>query len=88
MEELDINITATGTKYHYKKGTWIYHRLDGPAIEWYNGDKSWFVDGYLHRLDGPAEVWARGNAWYINGKQIHCRTQEEFERLIKLKYFW
>jgi len=27
----------------------VLHRLDGPAIEWANGGKEWWVDGKLHR---------------------------------------
>ena len=46
-----------------------YHRLDGPAIEWSNGTKEWFINGKPHRVDGPAAEWANGNKfWYINGK--------------------
>ena len=47
------------------------HRLDGPAIEYANGDKWWYVNGVAHRLDGPAIEWADGGKrWYVNG-QIH-----------------
>ena len=30
------------------------HRIDGPAVEYTNGSKYWFVEGKYHRLDGPA----------------------------------
>jgi len=47
-----------------------YHRLDGPAIEWANGTKEWYVDGKLHRLDGPAIEWSDGSKeWWVDGKQ-------------------
>ena len=36
------------------------HRTDGPAIEWANGTREWFVDGQLHREDGPAIEYADG----------------------------
>lgn len=29
--------------YWYKDG--YYHRKDGPAIEWYNGEKEWCLNG-------------------------------------------
>jgi hypothetical protein len=46
------------------------HRLDGPAIERANGDKSWYIDGKLHRLDGPAFECANGDkSWYVDGKR-------------------
>jgi hypothetical protein len=45
------------------------HRLDGPAVEWLDGYKAWWVDGKLHRLDGPAIESANGHKeWYVDGK--------------------
>jgi hypothetical protein len=26
--------------------------------------------------------------WYYQGTQLNCKTQEEFDRLMKLKAFW
>ena len=37
-----------------------YHRTDGPAIEYANGYKWWYIKGQLHRTDGPAIEWADG----------------------------
>ena len=46
------------------------HRLDGPAIEYSNGDKEWYVEGKLHRLDGPAVELADGTKeWYVEGNR-------------------
>jgi hypothetical protein len=48
------------------------HRLDGPAVEWADGDKSWYVDGKLHRLDGPAFERADGSkSWWVDDKLHH-----------------
>jgi len=45
------------------------HRLDGPAFEWADGSKEWYVDGKRHRLDGPAVEYANGfKAWYVDDK--------------------
>ncbi len=45
------------------------HRLDGPAVEFANGDKEWFKNGKLHREDGPAVEFHNGDKfWLINGK--------------------
>ena len=45
-----------------------YHREDGPAIEYKNGDKAWWLNGNRHREDGPAIEWADGDKeWYLNG---------------------
>ena len=44
-------------------------RLDGPAIEWSDGSKLWYVNGKIHRIDGPAVEWSWGSKeWWINGK--------------------
>ena len=45
------------------------HREDGPAIEFADGYKAWFLNGELHREDGPAIEDADGNKfWYLNGE--------------------
>jgi hypothetical protein len=47
------------------------HREDGPAIEYIDGSREWWVNGELHRTDGPAREWASGSrAWYLHG-QLH-----------------
>jgi hypothetical protein len=81
--------------YEYNNGDKHYflndnrHREDGPAIEWGDGDKSWYLNGYPHREDGPAWEGVDGTKyWYINGEELSCTTQEEFERLMRLKVFW
>jgi hypothetical protein len=76
-----------GTKRWYLNNKW--HREDGHAIEWSNGDKYWCLNGKLHREDGPAVEYANGDKrWYINDKQIPCKTQKQFEQLMRLKAFW
>ena len=65
------------------------HRADGSAIEWANGCKEWWQNNLLHRIDGPALENINGyKLWFYEGKNIKCNSQEEFERLIKLKLFW
>jgi hypothetical protein len=47
------------------------HRTDGPAIEWANGSKEWYVNGKIHRDDGPTRELANGHKeWWANG-QLH-----------------
>lgn len=66
-----------------------FHRDDGPAIEWVTGYKGWFQNDKFHRLDGPAFESPDGNhTWWINGENIPCDTQEEFEQLLRLRAFW
>jgi hypothetical protein len=63
------------------KGTNIYHREDGPAIEFYYGHKEWLVNGKLHREDGPAVIYEDGSfAWYLNNKHL-CTKEAWFEAL-------
>ena len=46
----------------------IHHREDGPAVEYPDGDKSWYINGKRHRKDGPAIEDADGHKeWYVDG---------------------
>lgn len=72
------------------------HRINGPAVEienTRNGDKYitkfWYFNGQHHREDGPAIEYYDGHKdWYYKDKFIDCSSQEEFEKLLKLKAFW
>lgn len=68
----------------------LLHRTNGPAIEYSNGDLEWFVNGRRHREDGPSFIKHsyEYKEWWINGHRIKCNTQEEFEKLLRLKAFW
>ncbi len=70
MTPVYIIINEYGDKYYYKdKAMTIRHREDGPAAEYADGCKFWFIDGKLHREDGPAvELANGGKSWYANGK--------------------
>ena len=58
----------SGNTYYYNEQNEL-HREDGPAMEWANGTKQWYVNGKCHREDGPAMEWANGSKyWYVNGK--------------------
>ena len=45
------------------------HRLDGPALEWANGDAEWWADGQPHRLGAPAIEFAAARIWLVRGKR-------------------
>jgi hypothetical protein len=70
QEQQYIHIDEYGDKRYYKdREMTIYHRTDGPACEYADGSKVWWVDDKHHRTDGPAIDWANGNkAWYVDGK--------------------
>jgi len=82
-----LEIGKNGTKYWYLNSK--LHREDGPAVECASGTKYWYLNNEWHRVDGPAIEYADGDkVWYLNGKKLDCKTQEEFERLMRLKSFW
>jgi len=57
-----------GTTRWYKEDTHTFHREDGPAIEFYNGNKFWFQNGKYHRIGGSAvELHDGTKLWYQNG---------------------
>lgn len=56
-------------RIEWRRGREQLHRLDGTAVEWVDGSKTWHVEGKLHRLDGPAIEWVNGDRmWYVNSK--------------------
>lgn len=67
--KLICNVDLIGNKKWTLNG--IFHREDGPAIEYTNGDKEWYINGKLHRLDGPAIIYSNGRVnWCVNGYSI------------------
>ena len=68
MENKPIcEIDYDGTKRWYLNG--VYHREDGPAMEFADGRKQWCLNGKLHRLDGPAIENHDGHKqWWVNSK--------------------
>jgi antitoxin component YwqK of YwqJK toxin-antitoxin module len=72
MKTQYIKKNNVGTFYYSDKTMTNLHREDGPAVEYSDGTKSWYLNGQLHREDGPAAEWADGKnkEWYLNG-QLH-----------------
>ena len=68
-EELYTQHSRNHKVYYKDQAMTIRHRHDGPAIEYANGDKEWYVDNKRHRHDGPAIEWADGSKswWYVDG---------------------
>jgi hypothetical protein len=47
------------------------HRVDGPAVEYANGERYWYLNGERHREDGPAVEFQDGYiGWYWHGQQL------------------
>lgn len=57
-----------GTK-EWRDASGQRHRTDGPALEYADGYKEWWIKGQIHRTDGPAAEYADGDKeWWINGE--------------------
>jgi hypothetical protein len=60
------------------------HREDGPAVEYSNGDKFWYINGKWHRENGPAiEYYNGGKEWWIN--DIRYTEQEHKYKMRSIK---
>ena len=44
MEEYTVQVHSDGTKWFSFNEGWL-HRFDGPAIDWADGDKEWYLHG-------------------------------------------
>ena len=68
-------INKYGTKYWYDENNNL-HRVNEPAIEWYDGNKEWWIHGSRHRENGPAIYWINNyKRWFLNNKEY---TESEF----------
>ena len=73
-EVYEVKVYGPRERRWFQNGN--HHRLDGPAIEYANGDRYWCQNDKLHRLDGPAVEYSSGTRlWYIEGVNL---TEEEF----------
>jgi len=71
-----LSINRDGTKY-WKTLNGSLHMEDGPAIEWSNGDKAWYINDKLHRENGPAiEIIDGRKYWYLSGIEY---TEKEYK---------
>jgi hypothetical protein len=87
MQTYKVTVDCNKTiRWHNDKDQ--LHRLDGPAIEYADGDKEWYVDGKHHRLEGPAVEYADGDkAWYVDGK-LHRLDGPAIEHANGDKAWW
>ena len=69
MKTYQVTVDDYGTERWYNEQNQL-HREGGPAVEYTNGTKHWYINGELHREGGPAIEWANGTKyWYINGER-------------------
>ena len=81
MTEYKLKVYGDYTECRNQDGK--RHRLenDGPAIEWSNGTKLWYINGVRHRENGPAIEYANGSkSWWINGQKY---SEQSFIKNLK-----
>ena len=74
------NYFLNGEQYHLQEnGTREFfdfygrrHRVNGPAIEYSNGDEEWWLLGKRHRDDEPAVIYGDKKFWFEFGEFIKC----------------
>jgi hypothetical protein len=58
-----------GMVYQNEKGQ--FHREDGPAREWTNGSKEWWINDAIRRIDGPAVTCVDSYIeWWVNDHHV------------------
>jgi hypothetical protein len=78
-------INEFGEIFYYNDNN-LLHRINGPAFNDGKGTKWWYINGKPHRLDGPAIECDGIELWYIYGQYIPCKDNDEFLRIVKMKY--
>jgi len=64
-----VEVDDKGSVFWFRERTDTFHREDGPAIEYSNGNKLWYIGGQLHREDGPAILYPDGSTeWFFKGE--------------------
>lgn len=58
----EVRVQKNRTEWYNEKEQ--LHRIDGPAVEYNDGEKRWFVNGKRHRFDGPAVEFGDGTVEY------------------------
>ena len=86
-----VDVDRYNTVCFYKWGSKgkVLHREDGPAVEYANGTKFWYLNGKRHREDGPAIVYSDGvKSYHYNGKCFSLiKNDAQWKRHLKLMKF-
>jgi len=86
MKTYKVEVTKEVTRWHNESNQ--RHREDGPAVEYADGDKEYYINGKLHREDGPAVECANGyKEYYINNK-LHREDGPAVERADGTKTYY
>lgn len=85
MEKAQVADDDMATFVYISHGnkTWLdgddlFHRTNGPACEYTDGTREWWIHGRLHRTDGPARECGSGEKqWFLDGREL---TEKEFRQ--------
>jgi len=67
----------------------LYLKIEDGMTTNHFGTKFYHFNNKFHREDGPAVEYVSGDKyWFLDGEQLDCETQEEFEQYKRLKAFW
>ena len=73
---IELWILPSGTRFWNLD--YMYHRDNGPAIQWADGGCEWMVKGSYHKSDGPAVEYVSGvRQWWWYGQKV-----TEYEHMI------
>ena len=67
--------TCVNGTVRYQNQDGQYHRTNGPAVIYSDGNALWYQNGQLHRTDGPAVIYRDYLGWFIQGREY---TAAEF----------
>jgi len=88
MQKYTVEVSDNGSVCWYKHGARQLHRLDGPAVEYADGDKRWYQNDKRHRIDGPAVEDADGTKWWYQNGQLHRTDGPAVEYANGAKYWY
>lgn len=86
MQRYIVEVHREYTEWKNEEGN--LHRLDGPAIEYSNGDKSYWENGKRHRLDGPAVIFINGYTAYFQNGEPHRIAGPAIVHADGIKEYW
>ena len=72
----------------YRNAEGELHREDGPAIEYANGDKVWYLNDKRHREDGPAVEYVDGYKYWFLNDELHCEHGPAIEWPSGIKHWF
>ena len=79
--------TPDGMVRHYR-GTYFHCEYE-PALQWSDGKREWFFNGFRHRKDGPAVEWPNGSKeWYNHIGQLRREDGPAIEYASGTKEWW